>query len=108
MSQLSRSQWGILLVILCSYLMTVLDTSVVITALPRIRQTFSLSTIALPWVQSAYTLAFGGLLLGARGGDILGRRWMFVIGLVVFMFASLLVSIAQVSWLLIGARGLQA
>ena len=108
MSQLSRNQWGILLVILCSYLMIVLDTSVVITALPRIRKTFSMSTTALSWVQNAYTLAFGGLLLlGARAGDILGRRRMFVIGLAVFMFASLLVSIAQVAWLLIGARGLQ-
>ena len=108
MIPLSRSQWGILLVILCSYLMIVLDTSVVITALPQIRQTFAMSTTGLSWVQNAYTLAFGGLLLlGARAGDILGRRRMFVTGLGVFMFASLLVAVAQSQWLLVSARALQ-
>lgn len=108
MNPLSRSQWGVLLAILCSYLMIVLDTSVVITALPQIRQTFAMTTTGLSWVQNAYTLAFGGLLLlGARGGDILGRRRMFVIGLVVFMFASLLVAVAQSTGVLIAARGLQ-
>jgi EmrB/QacA subfamily drug resistance transporter len=108
MSELSRNQRAILLVILCSYLMIVLDTSVVITALPQIRQTFSMSTTGLSWVQNAYTLAFGGLLLlGARAGDILGRRRMFIVGLGVFMLASLLVALAQTHWLLISARGLQ-
>lgn len=108
MSPLSRSQWGVLLVILCSYLMIVLDTSVVITALPQIRQTFAMTTTGLSWVQNAYTLAFGGLLLlGARGGDILGRRRMFMVGLGVFMFASLLVAVAQSTGVLIAARGLQ-
>jgi EmrB/QacA subfamily drug resistance transporter len=105
---ISPRQWGILLVILCSYLMIVLDTSVVITALPHIRQTFAMSTTGLSWVQNAYTLAFGGLLLlGARAGDILGRRRMFVIGLSLFMLASLLVAVAQGALLLIAARGLQ-
>lgn len=108
MNPLSRSQRGVLLAILCSYLMIVLDTSVVITALPQIRQTFAMTTTGLSWVQNAYTLAFGGLLLlGARGGDILGRRRMFVIGLGVFMFASLLVAVAQSTGVLIAARGLQ-
>jgi EmrB/QacA subfamily drug resistance transporter len=108
MNPLSRKQWGVLLVILCSYLIIVLDTSVVITALPQIRQTFAMTTSGLSWVQNAYTLAFGGLLLlGARGGDILGRRRMFVIGLGVFMFASLLVAVAQSTGVLIAARGLQ-
>jgi MFS family permease len=108
MNPLSRKQWGVLLVILCSYLIIVLDTSVVITALPQIRQTFAMTTTGLSWVQNAYTLAFGGLLLlGARGGDILGRRQLFVIGLGVFMFASLLVAVAQSTEVLIAARGLQ-
>lgn len=105
---LSRRQWGVLLVILCSYLMIVLDTSIVITALPQIRQTLGMSTTGLSWVQNAYTLAFGGLLLlGARAGDILGRRRLFIAGLALFMFASLLVALAQSSALLIGARALQ-
>jgi EmrB/QacA subfamily drug resistance transporter len=108
MNPLSRKQWGVLLVILCSYLIIVLDTSVVITASPQIRQTFAMTTTGLSWVQNAYTLAFGGLLLlGARGGDILGRRRMFVIGLGVFMFASLLVAVAQSTGVLIAARSLQ-
>jgi EmrB/QacA subfamily drug resistance transporter len=108
MSELSRNQWAILLAILCSYLMIVLDTSVVITALPQIRQTFSMSTTGLSWVQNAYTLAFGGLLLlGARAGDVLGRRRMFIAGLSIFVLASLLVALAQTQWLLISARGLQ-
>jgi MFS family permease len=69
--------------------MGVLDTSLVITALPQIRQTFVMTTIGLSWVQNAYILAFGGpLLLGARGDHILGRRRMFVIGLGIFVFAS--------------------
>lgn len=108
MNPLSRNQWGILLVILCSYLMIVLDTSVVITALPNIRQTFAMSTASLSWVQNAYTLAFGGfLLLGARAGDMLGRRRMFISGLGIFMVASLLVALAQEQLLLITARALQ-
>lgn len=59
--------------ILVSYLMIVLDISIVITAIPKIQQDFTVSAVELSWVQNAHTLAFGGLrLLGARAGDILG------------------------------------
>jgi MFS family permease len=98
----------VLVIILVSYLMIVLDISIVITALPKIRDGLGLSATGLSWVQNAYTLAFGGLLLlGARAGDILGRRRMFVAGLAVFTAASLAVGLAQSpAWLLV-ARTVQ-
>ena len=65
--------------------MIVLDVSVVITALPKIHSALHFSPTGLSWVQNAYTLTFGGLLLlGARAGDILGRRRMFVAGIALF------------------------
>jgi EmrB/QacA subfamily drug resistance transporter len=98
----------ILAIILVSYLMIVLDISIVITALPMIHHDLSFSATGLSWVQNAYTLAFGGLLLlGARAGDIFGRRRMFVAGITLFTAASLAAGTAQsVPWLL-GARTLQ-
>jgi len=86
---------AVLAIILVSYLMIVLDISIVITALPKIRDGLGFSAIGLTWVQNAYTLAFGGLLLlGARAGDILGRRRMFIAGLVLFTIASLAIGLA--------------
>jgi EmrB/QacA subfamily drug resistance transporter len=98
----------VLVIILASYLMIVLDISITITALPKIHQALEFSATGLSWVQNAYTLAFGGLLLlGARAGDILGRRRMFVVGIGVFTVASFLVGTAQSSAWLIAARALQ-
>ena len=75
----------LLAVILGSYLMIVLDVSIVINALPRIQHALDFSATGLSWVQSAYTLTFGGLLrLGARAGDLLGRRRMFIFGIALF------------------------
>src|SRR5919199_4044782 len=86
----------------------ILDISIVITAIPKIHYSLGFSDTALSWVQNAYTLAFGGLLLlGARAGDILGRRRMFVIGIGLFTVASLLVGAAQSSGWMIAARALQ-
>ncbi|MEV5030273.1 MFS transporter [Paenibacillus sp. LPE1-1-1.1] len=101
-------QKAVLAIILISYLMIVLDISIVITALPEIQADLGFSDTGLSWVQSAYTLAFGGLLLlGARVGDILGRRRMFIAGIALFTAASLAIGLAQsVSWL-IGSRVLQ-
>jgi len=63
---------AILVIVLVSYLMIVIDISIVLTGLPNIRRDLDFSAAGLSWVQSAYTLAFGGLLLlGARAGDIL-------------------------------------
>ena len=101
-------QGMLLTVILVSYLMIVLDISIVITGLPKIQAELQLSAADLSWVQNAYTLVFGGLLLlGARAGDILGRRLMFVVGLGVFTVASLAVGVAQSAIGLLAARALQ-
>src|ERR1700710_2379442 len=86
----------ILAIVLTAYTMIVLDISIVITALPKIHASLDFSPVALSWVQNAYLLAFGGLLLlGARAGDLLGRRRMFTTGLAIFTAASLLVGTAQ-------------
>jgi EmrB/QacA subfamily drug resistance transporter len=103
-----RSANTVLAIIVASYLMIVVDISIVITGLPRIQANLGFSAAQLSWVTNAYTLAFGGLLLlGARAGDILGRRRMFIAGLSLFTLASMAIGIAQsVSWLLI-ARAIQ-
>jgi EmrB/QacA subfamily drug resistance transporter len=99
---------AVLAIILVSYLMLVLDISIVITGLPKIRLSLGYSPAELSWVQSAYTLTFGGLLLlGARAGDILGRRRMFISGLALFTLASLAIGAAQSPAWLIGARAIQ-
>jgi EmrB/QacA subfamily drug resistance transporter len=98
----------LLAAILGSYLMIVLDVSIVINALPRIHHALGFSPTGLSWVQNAYTLTFGGLLLlGARAGDILGRRRMFVAGIALFSLASLAAGAAQSAAWLLAARGVQ-
>ncbi|WP_307857118.1 MFS transporter [Pseudarthrobacter albicanus] len=99
---------AILAIILVSYFMIILDNSIIFTGLPRIQAEMGLSATGLSWVQNAYTLVFGGLLLlGARLGDILGRRRVFIAGLAVFALASLLVGAAPSEWWLVAARALQ-
>src|ERR1700754_4669527 len=98
----------VLAIILGCYLMVVLDASVVITALPDIRTDLGFSPASLSWVQNIYALAFGGLLLlGARAGDLLGRRQVFVIGLTIFTAASFLGGLAQSETWLLAARAIQ-
>ena len=105
---MERRGTPVLVIVLASYLMIVLDISIVITALPKIQDGLGFSTAELSWVQNAYTLAFGGLLLlGARAGDILGRRRMFVAGIALFTVASLGVGLAQSTGWLIAMRALQ-
>ena len=99
---------AVLLIIMASYLMIVVDVSIVITGLPKIRLELGFSRASLSWVTNAYTLAFGGLLLlGARCGDLYGRRRMFLSGLAVFTLASILVGAAQSAAWLLAARALQ-
>ena len=103
-----RHTTAILAVILISYFMILLDNSIIFTALPKIHAAMRFSPAGLAWVQDAYTLVFGGLLLlGARASDLLGRRRVFVFGLAVFALASLLVGLAPTGWWLIAARGVQ-
>jgi EmrB/QacA subfamily drug resistance transporter len=95
-------------VILTCQLMVVLDATIVNVALPQMQQALHFSGTGLSWVLNAYTLTFGGLLLlGARAGDLLGRRRTFVAGIAVFILASLLGGFAPTSGLLLAARALQ-
>jgi EmrB/QacA subfamily drug resistance transporter len=88
--------------------MLVLDIAIVNVALPSIQVDLGFSQENLQWVISAYALVFGGfLLLGGRAADLLGRRRMFLIGLVVFTSASLLAALAWSEASLIGARAVQ-
>ncbi|MEU2155974.1 MFS transporter [Streptomyces sp. NPDC019396] len=97
-----------LAVIAACQLMVVLDATIVNIALPHIQGALHFSTTDLSWVLSAYTLTFGGLLLlGGRAGDILGRRRVFMAGILVFTLASLLGGLAQEPWQLLAARALQ-
>ncbi|MFD5080104.1 MFS transporter [Streptomyces sp. NPDC058371] len=97
-----------LTVIAACQLMVVLDATIVNIALPHIQDALKFSTTDLTWVVSAYTLTFGGLLLlGGRAADILGRRRVFMTGILLFTAASLLGGLAQEPWQLLAARALQ-
>ncbi|MDT3397314.1 MFS transporter [Streptomyces sp. B1866] len=100
---------GVALAVIAScQLMVVLDATIVNIALPHIQDSLAFSTSGLSWVVTAYTLTFGGLLLlGGRAGDILGRRRVFVAGILLFSAASLLGGFAQEPWQLLAARALQ-
>ncbi|WP_374224380.1 MFS transporter [Streptomyces sp. ISL-94] len=88
--------------------MVVLDITIVNIALPHIQTALDFSTESLSWVVNAYTLAFGGLLLlGGRAGDILGRKRVFIFGVLLFGVASLLGGLAQNAGQLMAARALQ-
>jgi EmrB/QacA subfamily drug resistance transporter len=97
-----------LLVIATAQLMVVLDATIVNVALPHIEQALNFSGTGLEWVVNAYAVTFGGLLLlGGRAGDILGRRRVFVFGLLLFSGASLLGGFATSEWWLLTARAIQ-
>jgi EmrB/QacA subfamily drug resistance transporter len=97
-----------LLVIAAAQLMVVLDATIVIVAQPHIQTAFGFSGSGLEWVTNAYALTLGGLLLlGGRAGDLLGRRRMFVIGLLLFSAASLAGGLATSQAWLLTARAVQ-
>jgi EmrB/QacA subfamily drug resistance transporter len=100
---------GAVLAIACAVaLMTVLDVSVVTVALPAVRDDLGLSASGLQWVVNAYSLTFAGfLLLGGRAADLLGRKRVFLFGLVVFTASSLVGGLAQAGWQLVAARAVQ-
>jgi EmrB/QacA subfamily drug resistance transporter len=95
-------------VILAAQLMVVLDTTIVNVALPHIQQALGFSSSDLSWVLNAYILTFGGfLLLGARAGDLYGRRRVFLGGIALFTISSLVGGLAISGWMLLTARGVQ-
>jgi EmrB/QacA subfamily drug resistance transporter len=88
--------------------MVVLDGTIVNVALPHIQKALHFSGSGLSWVLNAYILTFGGLLLlGARAGDLLGRRRAFLIGIALFSVSSLAGGLAAASWMLLVARATQ-
>jgi EmrB/QacA subfamily drug resistance transporter len=101
-------RWFALGVIAISQLMIVLDASIVTIALPSAQHALHISTANRQWILTAYTLAFGGLLLlGGRVADYLGRKRVFIVGLIGFAAASALGGLAPDAAALFGARALQ-
>jgi EmrB/QacA subfamily drug resistance transporter len=100
--------WLVLVLVCLAQFMVVLDATVVNVSLPAIQKDLDMSPTDLQWVVNSYALIFGGfLLLGGRAGDLLGRKRLFLAGLVIFTGASLLNGLANSSEFLILARGLQ-
>jgi MFS family permease len=103
-----RNPWSALAVLAVAQFMVVLDVTIVNVALPDIQQDLGFTASGLQWVVSAYTLLFGGfLLLGGRMADLLGRRRMFLAGLVAFGVTSLLAGLAQTPDQLVALRAVQ-
>src|SRR5213592_4269735 len=107
--QKNRDRRWIALILLCvAEFIVVLDASIVNVALPSIGKGLHFSEQNLPWVVNAYVIAFGGfLLLGGRAADLLGRRRIFMVGLVVVAVASLFAGFAANQGQLIAARAAQ-
>jgi len=109
MTEQTRPHLRATLVLCClAQLMVVLDLSIVNVALPSIRNALHFNEANLQWVVNAYTITFTGfLLLGGRAGDLLGRRIVFVSGLVLFAVASLVGGLSDSQGMLIAARAAQ-
>ncbi len=100
--------WLVLVIACLAQFMVVLDATVVNIALPSVQRGLHFSAANLQWVVNGYTLIFGGfLLLGGRAADLLGRKRLFIAGVILFSAASLLNGLAQSSGMLIVGRGLQ-
>src|SRR5262249_54867952 len=101
-------KWLALALLCVVQFMVVLDIAIVNVAVPSVQADLCFSQETLQWVISAYALVFGGfLLLGGRAADLLGRRRIFFVGLVVFSIASLLAGLAWSEASLIAARAFQ-
>jgi EmrB/QacA subfamily drug resistance transporter len=107
-SRSERRRWLALAVLCLGQLMMVLDATIVNVALPSIQHDLHFSQGNLTWVMNGYLITFGGfLLLAGRMGDLVGRKKVFLTGLVMFVAASVLCGLANDGTLLIGARLLQ-
>src|ERR1700688_441973 len=105
---LDPKRWSILGVVIVAQLMVVLDASIVTIALPSAQRALHISVANRQWVITAYTLAFGGLLLlGGRIADFAGRKKVFLVGLVGFALSSALGGAALNAGMLFAARALQ-
>lgn len=106
--EMRERRWLALALLCVAHLLGVVDVSIVNVALPSVGKELGFSPEGLQWVINAYILVFGGfLLLGGRIADLLGRRRVFVGGLVLFSVASLACGLAPSAWALIAARAVQ-
>src|SRR3984957_20469523 len=104
----TTNRWLILVIACLAQFMVVLDNTIVNVGVPAVQRGLPFPPANLQWVINAYTLIFGGfLLLGGRAADLLGRRRLFVAGVIPFSAASLLDGLAQRSTMLIVGRGMQ-
>jgi EmrB/QacA subfamily drug resistance transporter len=102
------NRWAVLALLGVAQLMVVLDATIVNIALPSAQRALHFSTDSRQWVVTAYALAFGSLLLlGGKLGDLFGRKWTFIAGLIGFSGASAVGGLAQSFGMLVGARALQ-
>src|SRR3954452_6624894 len=107
-SQPDPRRWKALALLCSAFFMVILDSAIVVVALPSIETDLGFSARNLQWVLSAYLLSFGGLLLlGGRAADLLGRRRMFMVGTALFALASLGAGLAGSSAALLTARAVQ-
>jgi EmrB/QacA subfamily drug resistance transporter len=103
-----RSKWLVLAVVGAAFFMTILDVAIVNVAIPSIQKDLHIAESTVQWVITAYAITFGGfLLLGGRMADLLGRRSIFVVGLVLFTLASLTCGLASNAGTLIASRAVQ-
>ena len=100
--------WVVLVLVCVAQFMVILDATIVNVALPSIQKDLEMSDSNLQWIVNAYALLFGGfLLLGGRAGDLIGRKRVFLAGVVIFTAASVLCGLAQNETMLILSRGVQ-
>jgi EmrB/QacA subfamily drug resistance transporter len=108
MSEHEQRKWLILAVVGAAFFMTILDVAIVTVAIPSIQKDLNIAESQVQWTLTAYAITFGGfLLLGGRMADLLGRRIVFVGGLILFTAASLACGLANSAGVLIGARAIQ-
>src|SRR5579872_3857800 len=101
-------RWVALAIVCAAFFMTVLDVSIVNVALPSIGRALHFSRDSLQWVVTAYAITFGGfLLLGGRAADLLGRRRVFLAGVILFTIASFFCGLAWSSSVLVASRAVQ-
>src|SRR5437870_12162843 len=108
MSESERRKWLVLAVVGAAFFMTILDVAIVNVAIPSIQKNLHIAESTVQWVITAYAITFGGfLLLGGRMADLLGRRRIFVGGLILFTLASLTCGLSTSAGVLIAARAVQ-
>src|SRR5438093_10988343 len=108
MTDTQRRKWLTLAVVGAAFFMTILDVAIVNVAIPSIQKDLKMAESTVQWVITAYAITFGGfLLLGGRMADLLGRRRIFIVGLVLFTLASLTCGLASSAGVLIVSRAVQ-